>query len=294
MKAIHSMTGFGHGEGEAAGCSFDCDVKSVNHRFCDLRVKLPREFAPLEPRVLHRARERVGRGRVEITVRSERTAASSAKLGVDVDLALRYRDALGELASELGLPAPKLSAADVANLEGVLQLSSNEPNTDADQGLVEALDRALDDLIGMRRAEGDALAADLGLRVQQVLDDVDRLADLTADQLPRLQKNLTERLRNLLGDAPIDPERVLTEAAMLAERSDVTEEIVRLRQHSAAFHAELGKGGRVGRKLDFLGQEMLREANTVGSKAWEAPVSMIVVEIKSEIERIREQVQNVE
>jgi len=101
-------------------------------------------------------------------------------------------------------------------------------------------------------------------------------------------------LRALLGDAPIDSERVLAEAALIAERSDVTEEIVRLRQHAAAFREAIDHGGRVGRKLDFLAQEMLREANTVGSKAWEAPVSMVVVELKSEIERIREQVQNVE
>jgi len=294
MNDICSMTGFGHGESEAAGCAFECDVRSVNHRYCDVRVKLPREFARLEPQVLQTTRERIGRGRVEVSIRWERADDGARELEVDLALALRYRDAMADLAAELGLPTPKLSAADVSGLEGVLKLRAAGPDPDAEAGLFEALERALEDHAGMRREEGGALAADLGRRVQGVLDLVDRLAELAVDQLPRLRASITERLEALLDEVPIDPERVLTEAAVVAERTDVTEEIVRLRQHAAAFRQEIERGGRVGRKLDFLAQEMLREANTVGSKAWEAPVSMTVVEIKSEIERIREQVQNVE
>jgi len=294
MNALSSMTGFGHGEFGASGCVFECDIKSVNHRFCDVRARLPREFARLEPRVVQRTRERIGRGRIEVSVRWQAPASIGAQLDVDVDLALHYRDALGDLAAELGLPTPKLSAVDVAGFEGVLQLGSAGPGPEADEVLFVALEQALDELAEMRRSEGAALAVDLGHRTQTVLDGVEQLTERTPEQLLRIRDGLTDRLRALLGDAPIDSERVLAEAALIAERSDVTEEIVRLRQHAAAFREAIDHGGRVGRKLDFLAQEMLREANTVGSKAWEAPVSMVVVELKSEIERIREQVQNVE
>ena len=294
MNDVCSMTGFGSAEESAEAFSFSCDVRSVNHRFCDVRVKLPREFMRLEPVIQQRVRKRVGRGRVEVAVRGEAGLASNRRLVVDTSLALQYREALDELADALDLQPPKLPVVDYAACEGVLTLQTADADETADEALLRAVDDALAAHRQMRRQEGLALVADLSARLDTVARLVDEVEQQGADQLSRLQRRLTERLRTLLADAPLDDDRVLTEAAVVAERADVTEEQVRLRQHVAAFQESLDGGGRIGRKLDFLAQEMLREANTIGSKAWEAPVSLRVIEIKSEIERIREQVQNVE
>ena len=294
MGTLHSMTGYGHGESEAGGLAFSCDVRSVNHRFCDVRVKLPREHVKFEPALVQRVRKRIGRGRIEVAVRADTSAASASVVRVDADLALRYRDSLRDLASTLGMPGPDLPLTAYTELDGVVTLQAPVANDDVEQAVIEAVVAALDAHATMRRAEGEALASDLVARLERITDRVDQLAEDATEQLPRLRDKLHERLQLLLGEVPVDVDRVLTEAAIIAERADVTEEIVRLRQHTEAFLGAIRGGGRVGRKLDFLAQEMLREANTVGSKAWEAPVSLLSIEIKSEIERIREQVQNVE
>jgi uncharacterized protein (TIGR00255 family) len=294
MNDVCSMTGFGSAEGSSEAFTFTCDVRSVNHRFCDVRVKLPREFVRLEPMIQQRVRKRIGRGRVEVAVRSDAGAASDRRVVADTALALQYRDALDDLAEVLDLQPPKLPVTAYAGYEGVLRLETADLDESAETALLTAVDDALVGHRQMRRDEGAALAADLHERLLTVARLVDEVEQQGADQLPRLQQRLSERLRVLLADVPLDTERVLTEAAVVAERADVTEEQVRLRQHVAAFTAALDGGGRIGRKLDFLTQEMLREANTIGSKAWEAPISLRVIEIKSEIERIREQVQNVE
>ncbi len=294
MGTIHSMTGYGHGESEVGGHAFSCDVRSVNHRFCDVRVKLPREHARFEPALLQLVRKRIGRGRVELSIRTSAAAATAAQVCVDTDLARRYRDSLAELARALGEPEPSLPLTAYTELEGVVTLRADSAEEDVEQAVNRAVDEALAAHTRMRRDEGEALAEDLLGRLGRISTLVEQLAEDAMEQLPRLRDKVHERLQRLLDEVPVDADRVLTEAAIIAERADVTEEIVRLRQHNDAFVAAIRGGGRVGRKLDFLAQEMLREANTVGSKAWEAPVSLLSIEIKSEIERIREQVQNVE
>ena len=294
MNEICSMTGFGHGEGSCHGYTFGCDVKSVNHRYCDVRVRLPRELARCEPAVVKRVRQRIGRGRIEVTIRCHGTAGATHDVEANPLLAVRYREALIDVADALGLPPPELSVAAFAAFEGVVELQASVPDEQADEGLFEALDSALDAHARMRAEEGVALAEDIDGHLGTILDRVDELTAQADEQLPRLRERLHERLTALLADTPVDPERVLTEAAIVAERADVAEEIARLRQHVTAFRDSLAAGGRVGRKLDFLAQELLREANTVASKSWDAPVSLLAVEMKSEIERVREQVQNVE
>jgi len=294
MATIHSMTGFGHGESQEGGQSFSCDVRSVNHRFCDVRVKLPREHARFEPGLVQKVRKRIGRGRIELSIRADGAGTQPAEVYVDTDLARRYRDSLAELAQALGQPEPSLPVTAYTALEGVVTLRTRAVEESVERALGLAVEAALDAHTQMRREEGRALAEDLLRRLAHITSLVDQLADDAIEQLPRLRDKVEERLQRLLGEVPVNAERVLAEAAIIAERSDVTEEIVRLRQHNDAFVGAIRGGDRVGRKLDFLAQEMLREANTVGSKAWEAPVSLLSIEIKSEIERIREQVQNVE
>ena len=294
MADIYSMTGFGHGEGEVGGLAFSCDVRSVNHRFLDARVKLPREHVGHEPALVQRVRKRVGRGRVELSVRTEAAGDQACQVRVDAELARRYQASMRELAEALGLPALDLPVTAFTELDGVVTVQTRADDEDVAQALHQAVDQALEAHARMRLEEGRALASDLLARLDRIGILIEQLADDAVEQLPRLRDKLHDRLQRLLGEVPVDADRVLTEAAMIAERADVTEEIVRLRQHSDAFIQAIRGGGRVGRKLDFIAQEMLREANTVGSKAWEAPVSLLSIEIKSEVERIREQVQNVE
>ncbi len=294
MAPLLSMTGFGRGSAEIGGVTCACDIRSVNHRFVDVKVRLPRDLLPLEPKVVERVRAAVGRGRVDVTVRVDLAGRSTHALQVDTDLAVAYRDAIDQLAAALGEQAGRPSLEALAAMDGVLTLRPVDLGESAAEPLLAAVDAALAEHARMRADEGLALQRDLRGRLLTIGSVLDRVEERVDEQLPRLRDRLTERLRTLLGETPVDPERVLSEAAILADRSDVAEEIVRLRQHLAAFLEAIDGGGTVGRKLDFLAQELLREANTMGSKAWDAPVSMQVIDIKSEIERIREQVQNVE
>ena len=294
MASLLSMTGFGRGTAEANGVATTCDVRSVNHRFLDVKVRLPRELLPREAEVVERVRGAVGRGRVDVTVRADVVGRSSYRLEVDPELAAEYLRAAGEIAAATGQVGSAPSVAELAAMEGVVTLRPMDVSESAGAALIEALDAALAEHGAMRRSEGRALATDMESRCAAIESAVASVESRVEDQLPRLRDKMHERLHTLLGETPVDEDRVLTEAALLADRADVTEEVVRLHQHLAAFREAMGAASSVGRKLDFLAQEMLREANTIGSKAWDPPISLWVIDIKSDVERIREQVQNIE
>ncbi len=296
MAHVLSMTGFGHGESVAGSFRFSCDVRSVNHRFLDVQVRLPRDLAALEPDLVRAVKGRVERGRVEVLIRVETGSASAHELVVDGELAREYARGLRQLAAVLGCPDPEPTPRDLAAMDGVFVLRPRAPGEGAGPAVAEALEGALDAHHAMRRDEGAALARDLHGQLESIDGALIRVRRDAEDQLDRLHERLRQRLEALLAsvDVALEPDRVLTEAALLAERSDIHEEIVRLEQHVRAFRRELEEGGRVGRKLDFLAQEMLREANTMGSKSGEATLSHLVVGIKNDVERIREQVQNIE
>lgn len=289
------MTGFGHGTASGGGLAVQCDVRSVNHRYCDVHVKLPRELHNREPQLVQAVRAAVARGRVDVTVRLEPIPGEQPHtLRVDMALAREIRDAFVQLAETLERPEEHPTVAQVAAVDGVLVMEDAGGGDEVREALDAALRDALGGLTRMRRDEGTALARDLAQRLDLIEGWLTQVQQHAEDLLPALRDRLEERLQTLLGETPVDPERVLAEAAIVAEKSDVTEEIVRLGQHVGAFRAQLGEGGRVGRKLDFLAQEFHREANTIGSKTPDAEVSHLVIDIKGEIERIREQVQNIE
>ena len=261
------MTGHGRGSAEGDGRSVTVEVRAVNHRFLDVKLR-----ANLDPDTERRAseiiRRRLERGALTVSLREEGPAARAVR--VDLGFALNVHAALVELGQKIGHQGP---------IEG-------------DALFLAALDAALAALVDMRRAEGEILARDLQAR----LDRLEALAgEITqfADVAPSLySQRLRERLERLAADLP--PERVAAEAAALADRIDVTEELVRLRAHVAQARGLIASDGSVGRKLDFLVQEMGREVNTVGSKSQSLDISRRVVEAKAELERVREQVQNVE
>jgi len=288
------MTGFGRGMAEADGVAATCDVKSVNHRFLDVKVRLPRELLPREAQVVDRVRSAVGRGRVDVTVRIDVVGRSATRLVVDAALAADYVRAAAEIAEATGQDSAAPTVTELAAMDGVVTLRPADVGESAGTALLDALDGALSEHRAMRESEGRALAEDLSARCSAIGEAVTAVESRAEDQLPRLRDKMHERLRTLLGETPVDEDRVLTEAAVLADRADVTEEVVRLHQHLAAFREAMETSGSVGRKLDFLAQEMLREANTIGSKAWDPPISLWVIDIKSDVERIREQVQNIE
>lgn len=289
---IRSMTGFGAGHGASGGEEIDVEVRSVNHKFCEVKVRAPRELAALELEATKAVKERLARGGVEVSLRRPGPAGGLAPR-VDVALAESYARAFGEIGARLGLPGVTL--ADVIGAEGVVRLEERAVDlAAAREALQGALAAALGALVAMRAREGEALGRDLVGRLDRVEALGERVAVLVPAALESHTARLVERVQELARGIAVDPARLAQEIAILADRTDVTEEITRLRSHLAQVRGLLASGEPAGRKLDFIVQEMHREVNTIGSKSQSAEIAAAVVEMKTEIERMREQVQNVE
>ncbi len=292
------MTGFGRSDFEAGGTTFEVEVRSVNHRHLDVRIRLPRLLSSTEPGLRTRVQRRFGRGKVDISVGTPSGVPPPARLEVDLEAARQYLDA----AERLREGRPVEGALDVATLLGLPGVSRFEeprlPAEAVESALVEAVDEALAATEAMRVAEGEALERDLLARVDSVLALVagieERAGSVREAAVERLRKR-TEQLRQETG--LLDEARLHQEIVIAADRLDVTEELVRMRSHADQFRRIAGSADAatpVGRRLEFLLQEMGRESNTIGSKVSDAPVAHLVVELKNELERLREQVQNVE
>ncbi len=291
---IRSMTGFGRGSAAYEDGAVACEVRSVNHRFCDVKVRAPREFLWTEGLVTAGVRERLARGSVTVSLRWERRPASGVQVVLDRSLLEAYRTRLQEMAEILGVEA-RLDPLALATFDGVLVREEVDPDAKGmTRAIRDALGVALDGVIAMRIREGEALAADLRTRLKTLRTQVSEIERIAAGRVEARRDRLQARLDDLLGDATLSSERLAQEVAILADRLDVSEEIERLRAHLDALDGILDEDGPVGRKLDFLVQELGREANTVGSKAQDADLGGAVVALKAEIERVREQVQNVE
>jgi uncharacterized protein (TIGR00255 family) len=287
------MTGFGAGRGSAGGEELDLEIRSVNHKYCEVKVRLPRELSALEADAAKAVKERLARGGVDVTVRRSGSAGAVAPR-VDVSLAEAYARAFAEVKARLGLGGA-VTLADVVAAEGVIRLEERPLDPDAArEALRAALAGALDALVAMRVREGEALGRDLAARLDAVEALVDRAAALVPRTVEHHRDRLAERVAELTRGIPLDPARLAQEVALFADRTDVTEEVTRMGSHLAQARALLGGAEPAGRKLDFLVQEMHREVNTIGSKSQSAEIAAIVVSAKAEIERLREQVQNVE
>jgi uncharacterized protein (TIGR00255 family) len=290
---IRSMTGFGAGRGSAGAEELDVEVRSVNHKYCEVKVRLPRELAALEVDAAKAVRERLARGGVDVSVRRAGAAGTVAPR-VDAPLAEAYARAFAEVKARLGL-AGAVTLADVVGAEGVVRLEERALDVDgAREALRAALGTALDALVAMRAREGEALGRDLASRLDAVEALVARAATLVPQAVEHHRDRLAERVQELTRGIALDPARLAQEVALFADRTDVTEEVTRLRSHLGQARALLAGAEPAGRKLDFLVQEMHREVNTIGSKSQSAEIAAIVVSAKAEIERLREQVQNVE
>lgn len=294
---IRSMTGFGRATRELAGSILEVEARSVNHRHLDLRVRLPKLVADRESEIKRRIQGRLSRGKVDVIVNLTLIGATS-QVEIDEQIAQQYVEVSDRLRERHGL-LDNLDVASLLSLPGVTKVVETEIDPDVvTTPLTEAIDEAVDDLLSMRASEGTSLAVEIEGR----LENIDKLADAFEARSgevfdvtkQRLQKR-AEQIKREVG--LVDEARLHQEIVIAADRLDITEELVRLRSHVAQFREILGGADGsepVGRRLDFLLQELGREANTVGSKANDAPLAQDVVELKTELERVREQVQNVE
>jgi uncharacterized protein (TIGR00255 family) len=288
------MTGFGRGEAALGAGAVRAEVRSVNSRHLDVRVRLPRDLGALELRLREAAARFFRRGQVDVAVRLPRELEATGELEIDAVVAARYAAAAEELARALGLTGG-LPLASLLALPGVARL--REPEIDAaalGAALLAAVERACADATGMREREGAALERELRARIAALRARAAEIEARSGEVVRALRERLTKRLAIATAELELDERRLEQEVVFYADRMDVTEELVRLRSHCEQFEQALRTEGGVGRKLEFLLQEMLREVNTIGSKASDAPIAHEVVELKAELERLREQVQNVE
>ncbi len=291
---LKSMTGYGSGEWTQDGRRAVVEMKAVNHKFVEYAFRVPKRCAFLEERLRTAMQGRVFRGKVELSVSLEFPEEESVQVFVHHGVAAQYAKALRELAREHGA-SPYFSAGELARCPEVLQVVQAPLEEQAVwQAVQPALELALERFLSMRAQEGRRMQEDIQHRAETVLQLVEQVEERSPQAVKEYEERLLARLQEILPDMQVDPQRVLMEAAVFADKTAVAEETVRLRSHVDQLLGILQEEGPVGRKLDFLVQEMNREANTIGSKAQDTQTAYLVVNLKAEIEKIREQVQNIE
>ncbi len=287
------MTGYGRGECASSGTKFSVEVNSVNRKQSDVTVNLPRELSDLEPRIRDMINKRISRGRMNVAVAYHRSNAPS-KAVIDRTLARAYFEAMRDLRDDLKIGG-ELSIDTLLRAPGVLRVPEDEiSSTDSWEDVKKALGIALDELVEMREREGRHLAKDLIKRLKVVRASLRKVKKLHPEVASKYRQSLQERIKRAGIDLPIDDERLTKEIIFFADKSDISEELIRLDSHLAQFAHLLRKIEPVGRTLDFVVQEIYREFNTLGSKANDAEISQLVVTCKAEMEKIREQIQNIE
>jgi uncharacterized protein (TIGR00255 family) len=290
---LTSMTGFGSGRARVGDEEVSVELRSVNHKFCEVKLRLPRELSSADAVLQKQIKDRIARGVVDALVRRHSTASTASAPVIDLALAREYRQRMTELASALRLP-DEITLREIASQPGVLRLEERGVNTEAALEATQlALDSALAALTAMRRVEGEALQRDLTLRLDKIAAEVAQVSQLVPQSVQEHHRRVAARVEEL-ARVGVDPQRLAQEVAFFAERTDVTEEMTRLQSHLQQCRDLIAGNEPAGRKLDFLVQEMHREVNTTGSKSQHAEISRSIVELKSELERLREQVQNVE
>jgi len=291
---LKSMTGYGRAEGETTLGRVFVETRSVNHRYCDINIKLPKRLGPFETRIKELIRSQVSRGRIDVSLKADSGEEEKVQLNVDLHLAEQYYRALQALKGKLQLK-DEITLTLLAGAKDLI--TAKEEAGDIEpywQEMIPILKRSFKEMDDMKRSEGETLAKDLQFRLEKIHQQLEEIKHLFPPRLEAFQKRLHERIRSFLGGVEVDANRFQQEVAFLAERADITEEIVRMESHLAQFVLLLGGEEPVGRKMDFLLQEIHREVNTVSAKANDAEISQRVVEIKSELEKIREQAQNIE
>lgn len=291
---IKSMTGYGRGEWADENKRVEVEIKSFNHRYCDVQIHLPRRLNSFEGQVRQLIKQRVSRGRIEVSVQIDDASLAEQRLEVDLDLAKDYFLGLRTLQEKLNL-AGEINLETFVNFREIFTRKEVEPNLEKEWAILQgAVEGALISLDKMRQEEGALLARDFQQRLHTVAELVRQIEERAPSALKAYHQRLRQRVQEFCRGEQIDEARLAQEVAYLAERSDISEEIVRMKSHLHQFREMLGRSEPMGRKLEFILQEINREANTIAAKASDAETAQLVVEIKSELEKLREQVQNVE
>lgn len=291
MGQITSMTGFGSGAAEEDGMRVRAVLRSVNGRFLDLSLRCAHGLSEWEPRIRERVQARMSRGKVTGTIDLEESADDAGQPELNVDVASQYLRELRRLAELADTEPPGLEV--LARMPGIFRSEAAPPDAEKlEKLLMAAVDQAVEELVQMRVTEGDTLATDLRQRLQLLAQRLEQIETISAGGRDETRRRLREKVDGLLQPGEINEERLATEVVLIAERGDITEEIVRFRSHLEQFHDAIDKGGDVGRRLNFLLQELHREINTISSKASDSAIIHHAVDVKEEVERLREQVQN--
>jgi uncharacterized protein (TIGR00255 family) len=289
-----SMTGFGAAEAATPTGRYAVEVRSLNHRFCEIVVRIPRDLAPLEDRVRALVQDRVLRGRVEVAIMRENYSKRPRTVKTDLELAQAYVSALNDLKRALSISG-SLDLSVLLSLPEIVRVEEEKEDLEAAwPAIAEGVGAALDRLVAMRESEGAQLAADIHRRIDRLEGLMDEIAGRAPQVVEEYRDRLARRIAELAPGVAVDPGRLATEVAVFAERSDISEEITRFRSHLRQFRSTLGAPGAVGRTLDFIVQELGREINTIGSKANDLEIAQRVIAVKGELESLREQIQNLE
>lgn len=289
-----SMTGFGSAQAVGEAYELSCEIKSVNHRFLDIQIRMPRRYMMLEERIKDLLKKYFSRGRLDLNISVKRTGSSHEAVKVDKEMAMAYYKSLSDLAEYLHI-SPDFGLIEIFRLPEVFALEEEEENLEELWLVLEPLiSSAAQRVLDMRVSEGASLAEDMQARCAFLLEQVERVEVRSPQMVDEYRLKLARRMKELLDQSEPDEQKIMAEVAFFADRSSITEELVRLRSHIKQFDALLLQEETIGRKGDFLIQEMFREINTVASKANDLDITRITVDCKSELEKVREQLQNLE
>lgn len=291
---IKSMTGYGSAKGSCGGLEITVELKSVNNRYLDCSVRLPRSFLFAEEAVKSRVGKHISRGKTDVFISVDSSGADDTVVKVNESLAKGYAAAISEIAEITGLPNT-LDAAAIGRFPDVLSVEKKEADRDAlSEALSDIVEKALCEFDSMREREGAKLAEDISGRLDTIEGLVSSVEERSPETVSEYRQRLYKKMSEVLENTALDEARILTEAAIFADKVAVDEETVRLRSHIEQMRGMIKTGSPIGRKMDFLIQEFNRESNTIGSKCSDSSIAKTVIELKSEIEKIREQIQNIE
>lgn len=291
---IKSMTGFGRGIFQSESLNVTVEIKSVNHRYFEFSARMPRAYQFLEEKLKAHCQKSISRGKIELSVFVEELTENSTEVVLNHTYAKAYIDALKKLSKEYKIKND-VKVSTLASNPEIFKLRKNAlPDEVVEEAVITALTEAVNAFIAMREVEGERLKADILSRADTILSKVALVEERSPETVKAYRERLEQKVKELLDNAQVDEQRLITETAIFADKVAVDEETVRLRSHIKQLETLLESAEPIGKKLDFIVQEMNRETNTIGSKAQDVEIAHIVVDVKSEIEKIREQIQNVE
>lgn len=290
---IKSMTGFGRGKYENEGRTYTVEIKSVNHKYSDINVRLPRFLNSVEDKIRKRVAEVISRGKIDIFVSFENYSNKGTTIRINKDLAKEYIKELKALADEAELKFD-LNVIDVSKFPEILKLEDEDNDELIGQEVMIALDDALEKFVDMREIEGQKLVQDIEKRIYIIQEKVNEVANFSSTLVEEYMARLQTRVNELLAPGVVDEARLMQEIVIFSDKSSIEEELTRLKSHISQFLELIKQASPIGKKIDFLIQEINREVNTIGSKANSLDITNKVIEIKTEVENIREQIQNIE